>query len=99
MIRANDSEQREAGHGEWRAARDPLVTGLFPAGVLTTCSPLTTGFVLEAAEAFRSILLQRLHMRNEQFGFPVKDDRIRAIEAGEIEPMKLDGIALKGLTD
>jgi hypothetical protein len=53
----------------------------------------------EIAAAIRSILLQRLHMRNEQFGLPVADDRIRAIEAGEIEPMKLDGIGLQGLTD
>ncbi len=53
----------------------------------------------EIAAAIRSILLQRLHMRNEQFGFPVTDDRIRAIEAGEIEPMKLDGIGLQGLTN
>jgi hypothetical protein len=67
--------------------------------VLTTCSPLTTGFVLEAAEAFRSILLQRLRVRNEQFRFPASDDRIRAVEAGEVEPMQLDGIGLRGLTD
>jgi hypothetical protein len=38
----------------------------------------------------RRILLQRIHMRNEQFSYPLSEDRIRAIDAGEIEPMEFD---------
>ena len=38
----------------------------------------------------RRILLQRIHMRNEQFSYPLTTERIRAIAAGEIEPMKFD---------
>jgi len=38
----------------------------------------------------RKILMQRIHMRNEQFGFPVPAARIREIEAGKIEPMPFD---------
>ena len=38
----------------------------------------------------RKILLQRIHMRNEQFGFPLPAARIREIEAGRIEPMRFD---------
>ena len=38
----------------------------------------------------RRILRQRLHMRNEQFSYPLSEERIRAIDAGEIEPMEFD---------
>lgn len=38
----------------------------------------------EISAAIRRILLQRLCMRNEQFGHPVPAERIRAIDAGEI---------------
>ncbi len=38
----------------------------------------------------RKILLQRIHMRNEQFSYPLSGERIRAIDAGEIEPMTFD---------
>jgi hypothetical protein len=38
----------------------------------------------------RKILLQRIHMRNEQFGFPMTKERIRAIEAGDITPLEFD---------
>jgi hypothetical protein len=38
----------------------------------------------EVVAAIRAILLQRLQMRNEQFGCPVPADRIHAIDAGEI---------------
>ncbi len=38
----------------------------------------------------RRILLQGIHMRNEQFSCPFPDERVRAIEAGEIEPMAFD---------
>ena len=38
----------------------------------------------------RKILLARIHMRNEQFGFPLPAARIREIEAGRIEPMRFD---------
>lgn len=38
----------------------------------------------------RKILLQRIHMRNEQFGYPLSAERIREIEAGGIEPMRFD---------
>lgn len=44
----------------------------------------------EIGEMSRKILLQRIHMRNEQFGFPVAERRIREIEAGRIEPMRFD---------
>jgi len=44
----------------------------------------------EIGEMTRRILLQRSHMRNEQFGFPVAEKRIREIEAGRIEPMRFD---------
>ena len=49
----------------------------------------------EIAKMVRKILVQRIHMRNEQFGFPMKKERIRAIEAGEIEPMKFDYAGLE----
>lgn len=38
----------------------------------------------------KKILAQRILMRNEQFGFPVPKERVRALEAGDIEPMKFD---------
>ena len=38
----------------------------------------------------RKILMQRIHMRNEQFGFPLSKGRLSAIGAGDIEPMKFD---------
>jgi hypothetical protein len=36
------------------------------------------------------ILLQRIHMRNEQFGFSLSAARIREIAASGIEPMRFD---------
>ncbi len=50
----------------------------------------------EVSAAISRILLQRLHMRNEQFGFPVSAGRIRAIEAGDIEPMTPEGLSDDG---
>ncbi len=44
----------------------------------------------EVAEMVHQILLQRLYMRNEQFSSPLSDTRIRAIDAGDIEPMPFD---------
>ena len=44
----------------------------------------------ELGDMTRKILLQRLHMRNEQFSYPVNQGRIDAIAAGDIEPMKFD---------
>ena len=38
----------------------------------------------------RRILMQRIHMRNEQFGYPVPAARIREIEAGRINPLPFD---------
>ena len=38
----------------------------------------------------RTILIQRLHMRNEQFGYPLSDARLKAIQAGDIKPMSFD---------
>jgi hypothetical protein len=43
----------------------------------------------------RKILLQRIHMRNEQFGFPLAAARIREIEAGRIEPLRFDYTGLE----
>jgi len=43
----------------------------------------------------KKILAQRIHMRNEQFGFPVSKERIRAIQAGDIEPMRFDYTGLE----
>ena len=43
----------------------------------------------------RKILLQRIHMRNEQFGFPLSAARIREIGAGRIEPMRFDYTGLE----
>lgn len=44
----------------------------------------------EIATMVRKILLQRLHMRNEQFSYPLSAERIQAIDAGEITPMEFD---------
>ena len=44
----------------------------------------------EVAAMTKKILLQRMHMRNEQFSFPLSAERIRAIDAGDIEPMTFD---------
>lgn len=44
----------------------------------------------EIAAMTGKILLQRIHMRNEQFSYPLSAERIRAIAAGEIEPMTFD---------
>ena len=49
----------------------------------------------ELADMTRRILLQRLHMRNEQFSYPVTEDRIRAIVAGDIEAMAFDYAGLE----
>jgi len=43
----------------------------------------------------KKILAQRIRMRNEQFGYPVPKERIRAIEAGDIEPLKFDYAGLE----
>jgi len=43
----------------------------------------------------RRILMQRIRMRNEQFGYPVSAERIREIEAGRIEPMPFDYTGLE----
>ena len=43
----------------------------------------------------RQILLQRIHMRNEQFSHPIPAARISAIDAGEIEPMEFDYTGLE----
>jgi hypothetical protein len=44
----------------------------------------------EIADMVRKILLQRLHMRNEQFSYPLSLERIQAIQAGDITPMEFD---------
>lgn len=44
----------------------------------------------EIATMVHKILLQRLHMRNEQFAYPLPAERIQAIEAGDITPMAFD---------
>jgi hypothetical protein len=41
-------------------------------------------------EMVRRISVLRVRMRNEQFGFPLTADRVRAIENGDIEPMPFD---------
>jgi len=38
----------------------------------------------------RRILTQRIHMRNEQFGYPLSAARIGEIEAGRIDPLPFD---------
>ena len=42
------------------------------------------------ADMVRTILIQRLHMRNEQFGYPLSDTRLKAILTGDIEPTPFD---------
>ncbi len=42
------------------------------------------------ADMVRAILIQRLHMRNEQFGYPLSDTRLKAILTGDIEPTPFD---------
>lgn len=49
----------------------------------------------EIAAMTRKILLQRLHMRNEQFSFPLAEGRIHAIDAGDITPMEFDYTGLE----
>jgi len=44
----------------------------------------------EIIHLVHEILLQRLHMRNEQFGQPVSDEWIRAIGIGEADPAPFD---------
>ena len=44
----------------------------------------------EIGEMSRKILLARIHMRNEQFGFPLSVARIREIDAGRIKPLRFD---------
>ena len=41
------------------------------------------------------ILRQRIHMRNEQFSYPLSENRIRAIEAGDIKPLEFDYTGLE----
>jgi hypothetical protein len=49
----------------------------------------------EVAAMTRKILLQRIHMRNEQFGYPLSEGRIREIDAGNIQPMEFDYTGLE----
>ena len=49
----------------------------------------------ELIEMTRRILRQRLHMRNEQFSYPVDQPRIDAIDACDIEPMEFDYAGLE----
>ena len=56
---------------------------------------LTAGEWDEIGVMSRRILVQRIHMRNEQFGFPVTQERIRAIEAGDIVPLQFDYTGLE----
>lgn len=49
----------------------------------------------EVAAMTHTILLQRLYMRNEQFSYPLSDARIKAIDAGDIEPMTFDYTGLE----
>jgi hypothetical protein len=44
----------------------------------------------EIAAMTRKILLQRIHMRNEQFSYPLSEGRIREIDAGRIQPLEFD---------
>jgi hypothetical protein len=46
------------------------------------------------AGLIEAMVLQRLHMRNEQFGEPVSLERIHEIQQGAIEPMAFDFDAL-----
>ena len=49
----------------------------------------------EIAEMTKKILLQRIHMRNEQFSYPLSTERIRAIDNGDITPMAFDYTGLE----
>jgi len=49
----------------------------------------------EIGAMVRKILMQRIHMRNEQFGYPLSAARIREIEAGRIEPLPFDYTGLE----
>jgi hypothetical protein len=49
----------------------------------------------EIAAMTRKILRQRIHMRNEQFSYPLADARIQAIDAGDIKPMEFDYTGLE----
>lgn len=49
----------------------------------------------EIAAMTRKILLQRIHMRNEQFSYPLSAERIRAIAAGDIHPLEFDYTGLE----
>src|SRR3989442_1531559 len=51
----------------------------------------------EIAAMTKRILLQRLHMRNEQFSFPLSAERICAIDAGDIEPLAFDYTGLDSM--
>lgn len=44
----------------------------------------------EIAAMTRKILLQRILMRNQQFSYPLAAERIREIEAGQIQPLAFD---------
>jgi hypothetical protein len=49
----------------------------------------------ELGQMVRRMLMQRILMRNEQFSFPLSPDRLRAIEAGDIEPTPFDYTGLE----
>ncbi len=49
----------------------------------------------EIAAMTKKILLQRIHMRNEQFSYPLSLERINAIERGDIRPMEFDYTGLE----
>jgi hypothetical protein len=49
----------------------------------------------EVAAMTKKILLQRIHMRNEQFSYPLSTQRIKAIDAGDIAPMEFDYTGLE----
>jgi hypothetical protein len=82
----------EGGEFERRAAAvfrviwdDEIVHG--PGEIHTIGRLATTAADWERArEVVRAICHQRLHMRNEMFGFPLSPARIAEIAAGEIEP-------------
>jgi hypothetical protein len=44
----------------------------------------------DVAQMITTILRQRLHMRNEQFSFPVSAERMQVLEAGKTEPAEFD---------
>ena len=49
----------------------------------------------EIAAMTRKILRQRIHMRNEQFSYPLSTERINAIDAGDIKPLEFDYTGLE----